>query len=136
MKVKRTFTPEQQAKRKANSREWEKANPERKAATAKKYNSKPEVAARQNANRLARATGVPRSVIEKLREDSLGFCAVCGVHESTTFRRHAVDHDHTTSLPRGVLCYACNISLGHLKESPARIRALADYIERHQQGNP
>ena len=44
--------------------------------------------------------------------------------------RLAVDHDHETSLVRGLLCLNCNRGLGYFKNSPALLRKAADYLER------
>jgi hypothetical protein len=40
------------------------------------------------------------------------------------------DHDHATGLFRGWLCRGCNHALGNLKDSPAAILGLAQYLER------
>lgn len=65
-------------------------------------------------------------------------CGVCGA----TAGLH-VDHDHRCCPPgrggpkscgrcvRGVLCNGCNTAAGLTGESPARLRALAAYLERH-----
>lgn len=42
----------------------------------------------------------------------------------------AADHDHEFGEARGVLCWSCNVSLGHLKEDPDLIRGLAEYAEQ------
>jgi hypothetical protein len=42
-----------------------------------------------------------------------------------------IDHDHETGEVRGLLCYSCNVALGASREDPARLRALADFIEGH-----
>jgi hypothetical protein len=44
--------------------------------------------------------------------------------------RSCIDHCHTTGKIRGVLCNPCNTALGFAKESPHRLRSLADYIEQ------
>lgn len=41
-----------------------------------------------------------------------------------------VDHCHSTGVIRGIVCQGCNLSLGHAKDDPVRLRRLADYIER------
>lgn len=59
-------------------------------------------------------------------------CANCGSGEG---RMH-MDHDHSHCKAgcgecfRAILCLGCNIALGYLKEDAARIRGLANYIER------
>lgn len=63
-------------------------------------------------------------------------CESCGEPGPT-----ATDHDHSCPHPkdgmcpkciRGRLCNGCNSALGYVRESPSRLRALADYIERFQ----
>ena len=54
-----------------------------------------------------------------------GDCEVCGRPAE------AVDHDHTTGAVRGALCFACNSALGQAQDDPARLRALADYLDKH-----
>lgn len=39
-----------------------------------------------------------------------------------------IDHDHDTGQFRGFLCVGCNISLGHLLESPERAKGLVEYM--------
>ena len=64
-----------------------------------------------------------------------GVCAVCRRPETKIYRGALksldVDHCHRTNKIRDLLCGACNSSLGLLGEDALRIRALADYIERH-----
>ncbi len=43
-----------------------------------------------------------------------------------------VDHSHKTGKVRGVLCGRCNSALGHAKDNPKVLRALADYLESHR----
>lgn len=57
-------------------------------------------------------------------------CDVCG--ENRIGQSLHIDHDHETGKVRGVLCHGCNLALGNVEDSPARLRALADYLERNQ----
>ncbi|MFJ9131298.1 endonuclease VII domain-containing protein [Streptomyces sp. NPDC102340] len=43
-----------------------------------------------------------------------------------------VDHCHTSSKVRGLLCRACNLALGHFKDDVHRLRAAIQYIELHE----
>ena len=66
-----------------------------------------------------------------------GLCASCR-HEETAIHHRTknlyplvVDHDHKTGKIRGLLCVACNQSLGLLEEDPERIQALLNYLLEH-----
>jgi hypothetical protein len=63
-----------------------------------------------------------------------GVCAICREPETETLKgvvkRLAIDHDHQNGTVRGLLCAACNQMLGRAYDSPARLRAAADYLEK------
>lgn len=63
-----------------------------------------------------------------------GPCEICGAMRTDESNRgHArmsIDHNHATMKFRGVLCYRCNLAIGHFKENPATLRAAAEYLER------
>ena len=44
--------------------------------------------------------------------------------------RLSVDHDHKTSLVRGLLCTQCNQAIGAFEESPERMTAAMAYLQR------
>ena len=58
-----------------------------------------------------------------------GRCAAC---QTPITLSDPLDHCHATGKARGLVCRACNLALGHAQEDPLRLRALADYIERHR----
>ena len=71
---------------------------------------------------------------KELLEKQSNLCAIC--HRPPKGGRTSaaslhVDHDHTTGKTRGLLCRACNVTLGQMGEDPARLRAAADYLERY-----
>lgn len=65
--------------------------------------------------------------VEQLADFETRPCAVCGG------AGEVIDHDHVTGEVRDVLCQGCNKAAGTLEDNPDRIRALADYIEFHNQ---
>ena len=70
---------------------------------------------------------------EGLLAQQKGVCAVCqqverGLNQYGPLPL-AVDHCHETGRIRGLLCMLCNRAAGFLRHDPARIRALADYLE-------
>ena len=58
-----------------------------------------------------------------------GVCQACGKICSKQFH---TDHDHVNLIFRGIVGGECNQSLGLVKDSPERLRALANYLERFQ----
>lgn len=69
-----------------------------------------------------------------------GVCAICGQPEVVMrygkLKLLAVDHDHVTGVPRGLLCQGCNQGIGHLGEDPERMEAAARYLETHAGVDP
>ena len=59
-----------------------------------------------------------------------GLCEACGLPPEDG-RPLFVDHCHATGAARGLLHPKCNSALGFAKDSPAILRAMADYLERH-----
>ena len=68
--------------------------------------------------------GVGSEWLETQKTLQGGLCAVCGSAPALL-----VDHDHASGKVRSLLCHACNLGLGHFKDSPARLRAAAGYLE-------
>jgi len=72
---------------------------------------------------------------EEMYRAQLGLCAICGEREtrkssngSGDIRELSVDHCHSSSRVRGLLCAACNQAIGLMKDDPQRLRAAADYL--------
>jgi len=110
---KKTYNAEYQKK-------WNAKNPELVKEIQRRYYQKdPEKRKQQMADarerkRMKIATR-PRSP----------YCEVCGL-----VCRTVLDHDHKTGKFRGWLCPHCNSALGHAKDSPPILEALARYIMR------
>jgi hypothetical protein len=68
-----------------------------------------------------------------------GLCAICNKPETAMTngvpKVMHVDHDHKTGAIRDLLCGSCNGMLGLAKDSSETLRAAADYIDRHSNGN-
>lgn len=108
------------------SDKWHKDNPEKKSMYNIRQKSK-------------RRYGMSDYDINQLL-DSQGFtCAIChGVDldkKETKYLGRALplnqDHHHLTDTNRARLCRGCNTTIGFMQESPARLRAAADYLELH-----
>ena len=40
-----------------------------------------------------------------------------------------VDHCHTTGRVRGILCFSCNVALGHAKDDPEILKSMIEYLK-------
>ncbi|MDE2096323.1 MAG: endonuclease VII domain-containing protein [Patescibacteria group bacterium] len=85
---------------------------------------------------LRASFGIGISEYTKMLEAQNGVCAICGRPEARLRNGRpqslCVDHCHTTGRLRGLLCSACNRSIGLMKDNAQRLRAAAEYLERHQ----
>lgn len=82
-------------------------------------------AMRDAAHHLKKNYGMTPDEFAALVEAQGGSCAICETRPAVH-----VDHDHLTGSVRGVLCFPCNVALGHLKDDPLLFRKASDYLER------
>ena len=96
---------------------------ERKRVSARRYCQK-------NPNHHRKSLyGLSREEEAALRLKQDGRCLGCS--QPFTAVKEVVDHDHITDKVRGLLCRHCNWCLGHAKDNPKILRALAVYLEAH-----
>jgi len=74
--------------------------------------------------------GISRYQLNEMLLDQEDKCAICQIE--LDWRKMHVDHNHKTGKVRGLLCYKCNVALGHFNDSPAIVRAAADYMTRSE----
>lgn len=84
--------------------------------------------ASRNGARRERQTGWASLEFDMAVIMQRGLCAVC---RDPMDPPHS-DHCHTTGQTRALLCGPCNKALGLFKDEPERMRAAADYVERHR----
>jgi hypothetical protein len=85
----------------------------------------------QNIRARAYSYGIDIYKVMQLRSEKL--CHACGLPFDGSSQQNmsqAIDHCHESGRIRGVIHQGCNAALGQAKESPERLRALADYLER------
>jgi hypothetical protein len=78
-----------------------------------------------------RTYGLPDGWYSSMMKTINGKCMICGNAQITkTFSGLCVDHDHTSSSIRGLLCSKCNQGLGMFNDRPDLLRYAADYLMR------
>lgn len=71
--------------------------------------------------------GITADEFDEMLARQEGVCAICLSRKA----RH-VDHDHSTGLVRGILCFACNGALGQFDENLAWLERAIQYLEGHR----
>ena len=84
--------------------------------------------------RLKRRKCTPARFAELTKKQN-GLCAICGEPETRVssvngkVQALAIDHCHAKNVVRGLLCWRCNVVLGHVKDDPQLLRKMASYLE-------
>lgn len=73
--------------------------------------------------------GLTFKQVQGMFYEQRGRCAICQVPfiEGT----YHIDHDHSTSRVRGLLCTRCNSGLGFFKDSISNLSGAIRYLEAH-----
>lgn len=83
---------------------------------------------------LIRKFGITIEEYNLMFEAQDGKCAICKEKETTHSRggsapqRLAVDHDHTTNVIRGLLCFKCNTTLHYFENNKEAIINIENYL--------
>ena len=107
------------------SRAWRKRNMKKLATIARlRYQRNPQKELDRVRFKKYGITGEEyRTILEKQGIK----CPICS---KDITRNLSVDHNHTTGKIRGFICNKCNLSIGNAEDSPDRLRAMADYLEK------
>lgn len=100
-------------KERARQQVWRAANPERMQAYSR----------REAAKRSGYLTDTCGPTKAELQQAQSGRCKICGDASLLV-----LDHCHLSGYRRGLLCHSCNVALGMLKDSPARILKMLKYL--------
>lgn len=109
--------------------------------------SRPEVKRRRNAMERERYRD-PKRVQRKARymyqfgmtiedydtllEKQGGVCAVCKGEQSPPERRFCIDHCHLSGNVRGLLCFSCNVAIGHFRDSEDLMLSAIKYLRANE----
>ena len=78
---------------------------------------------------LKRSFGMTIDQFGKLWENQQGRCVICQEDFSNEQSRKAcVDHNHLTGKIRGLLCWRCNLVLGHVDDAVWLLNRMKNYL--------
>lgn len=109
---------------------WKKGDPDRRRQRMRRrYREDQQFREKHNARQRAATAAKARH----------GACEICKREPpsyGTAKERQLVrDHCHKTGQTRGWICMSCNLALGHAKDSPEILRAMAVYLEKNETGS-
>ena len=90
--------------------------------------------ARNRKANLKKAYGISPEQYDAMFDALGGACAICErvvAGKPPSRERLHVDHDHETGKIRGLLCGACNVSLGGFRDDPELLAAAIRYLMAH-----
>ena len=85
--------------------------------------------------------GVTPETFDRLLAAQGGGCAICEITEAESPHALVVDHDHACcpgkrscgACVRGILCRACNVGIGNLRDDAALVEAALTYLNLNRQ---
>lgn len=69
---------------------------------------------------------ITKEEYEDLKIAQNNTCAICFKNKKLN-----IDHDHETGKVRGLLCWNCNVAIGHLGDSIEILQSAANYLSRY-----
>lgn len=104
----------------AYNKKWQAENPEKAKASWRKAEAK----SRDLHRRRASKYGLTREQLDAMILAAEGRCELCG---KETENLH-VDHCHSSSKVRGMLCLKCNTGLGNFNDDPELMKKAIEWV--------
>lgn len=113
------------------------ATPEVFQARTKRYRETNQAAYRETVKKQnLRQYGLTPIDFDEMLVAQEGVCAICRKPPTGGSARYlvlGVDHDHSLANReesiRGLLCWHCNVMIGHARDNPSVLRAAAEYLD-------
>jgi hypothetical protein len=104
-----------QSKHKAEyAKKWRKLNPRK-----------------NKSNHLKTRYNITLNDYERLYKSQNGKCAICKCPE-TNMQKLSIDHCHTSTNIRALLCRKCNTGLGAFNDNVEYLNAAIEYLKKHE----
>lgn len=117
----------------ARAKRWQQENAERVNAKQRARRAMPEAKRRARAEHLMRKFGMTIEQYDAMLEAQGGGCFICGRPPREDISLH-IDHDHSTGMVRGLLCFRCNNAIADFNEDPTVLRKAIRYLSVHAPG--
>ena len=119
---------------KAANKKWYKENRDESLQRSKGWYQKNKNKCRERVRnyQLKSQYGITAKEYDEILTSQGHVCACCR-SPSTGRRRLAVDHDHSTSEVRGLLCDNCNTGIGRLGDTESGVQDALIYLRRKRQ---
>ena len=112
------------------TRKWMADNPERAEENRLRFIESGGKKLADRRSYLKRTYGITLEEYDEMLERQGGRCAICRCEPRPDISLH-VDHAHATGALRGLLCFSCNITVGHVREDRSRLAAIGAYLDEH-----
>lgn len=97
----------------------------RKKLHARKFFSKPENRAKENLRQRLWKRGLSFEEYDQMMISANHSCQICKSPDDLI-----IDHCHDTEKVRGILCWSCNVALGHFKDNESHLKEAINYLCR------
>ena len=84
--------------------------------------------AKNRAKNLRNRFGMSLEEYDQMLEKQNGQCRICRTDTPGNKGRFVVDHNHATGEVRGLLCWSCNVGIGHLQDDPSILLSAFNYL--------
>ncbi len=74
--------------------------------------------------------GITLDEAKQKLKDQGNKCACCDDEIELGKGKGLIDHCHTKGHIRGVICFHCNVALGHAKDDIERLQKMIDYLNK------
>lgn len=85
---------------------------------------------------LRRNYGITIEMYDAIYESQGGKCKICGTTKPRGRGGFHVDHCHQTGIVRGLLCAACNMMLGLIKDNKETLMNAIEYLAANDSHKP
>lgn len=126
-------------KREYNRRRWERWNAANPGVAAKRMKQwkkdNPERTKTHFRTALLKKYGLTIEQFDAMLAAQGGKCKLCRKERLPHEREWQIDHCHNSNVVRGILCYNCNVGLGHFKDDIDLLAAAILYLEHSNGGD-